>query len=109
MKSFLNKHHREHALPRSIQPTAIEKIGYIFEKPLLAQEFLTQVDGLRDTLFDLFMSQYGDAYYAKLLFLKISNYLVGRYHYDHRHIHLASRPVTLMVDPVNACSLQCPG
>ena len=88
---------------------AVEQIATWFEQSLPVREFLTQVDGLRDTLFDLFVSHYGDAYYAKLLFLKISNYLVGRYHYDRRHVHLASRPVTLMVDPANVCALQCPG
>ena len=82
----------------SINPSAtIKQIGTWFGQPLPVREFLSRVDGLCDTLFDLFVAHYGDAYYAKLLFLKVSNYLVARYHCDRRQVHLASRPVPLMV------------
>lgn len=87
----------------------IDQLQSWFEEAVPVDEFLGGMDGLRNTLFDLFMSNYGDAYYAKLLYLKVSNYLVARYHYDRRHVHLASRPVTVMMDPSNACPLKCPG
>jgi len=76
---------------------------------LSKREFLRRVDALRDPLFERLSARYGDAYYAKLLYLKTSNLIVARHHYRQRHVQVASRPVSLMVDPSSSCQLQCPG
>ncbi len=41
-------------------------------------------------------------------YLKLTNFLISRYHYVCQHLYLISKPVTLMVDPSNACQLRCP-
>jgi MoaA/NifB/PqqE/SkfB family radical SAM enzyme len=46
---------------------------------------------------------------AKLLFLKITNLLIAKYEFTHRHVELISHPVGLLVDPSNGCGLRCPG
>lgn len=47
--------------------------------------------------------------YAKAFLLKIANFLIGRYQYQNRHVHLISYPYALIVDPANNCPLHCPG
>lgn len=73
------------------------------------REFLGAVDALRDDAHGALEAAYGDAYYAKLLYLKATNFLVSGYHLACGHTSLASQPVTLMVDPANSCQLRCPG
>jgi len=71
--------------------------------------FLSAVDATRAPLREALCDRYGDEYFAELLWLKATNFLVSRYHQACRHLHLVSRPVTLMLDPSNACQLACPG
>jgi MoaA/NifB/PqqE/SkfB family radical SAM enzyme len=71
--------------------------------------FLAALDATREHLHEALCDRYGDPYFAKLLWLKASNFLVASYHRAARHLHLVSRPVTLMLDPSNACQLSCPG
>jgi len=73
------------------------------------REFLARVDATRDRLLEIGCDRYGDPAFAKLLYLKATNFVVSRYHFTRRHARLASRPVTLMVDPSNSCQLACPG
>ncbi len=73
------------------------------------REFLTNVDRVRDSIHEELADCYGDPYFAKLLWLKASNYLIARYQQACRHVHLVARPVTLMLDPSNSCQLACPG
>lgn len=80
----------------------------IAEKPP-RREFLAQIDALRDPIHESLTDAYGDPYFAKLLWLKASNYLFARYQQVCRHVHLVARPVTLMLDPSNSCQLACPG
>lgn len=67
------------------------------------------MDASRASLHEALCDRYGDPYFAKLLWLKATNFLVSSYHHAARHLHLVSRPVTLMLDPSNACQLACPG
>jgi MoaA/NifB/PqqE/SkfB family radical SAM enzyme len=83
-------------------------LEWIEERPT-KRELLGHLDSLRDDLHGVFMDAYADDYYAKLLTLKLTNYVVSKYHLLSRHSSLASAPVTLMVDPANSCQLQCPG
>ncbi|HTA47717.1 MAG TPA: hypothetical protein VK789_35005 [Bryobacteraceae bacterium] len=46
--------------------------------------------------------------FCKLVALKTANALAADYHFRNRHSVLASRPVQLQMDPVNACQLRCP-
>ncbi len=76
---------------------------------LSKREFLSRIDALRDPLFEQLSSSYGDTYYAKLLYLKTTNYILARHHYRQGHVQIASQPFSLMVDPSSSCQLQCPG
>ncbi|MEB2343607.1 MAG: radical SAM protein [Deltaproteobacteria bacterium] len=67
------------------------------------------MDATREPLLAALCDHYGDPYFAKLLWLKATNYLISSYHQACRHLHLVSRPATLMLDPSNACQLACPG
>lgn len=49
------------------------------------------------------------ASYARAFLLKISNLLISKYQYCHRHEHLIAYPFSLIVDPSNSCPLHCPG
>jgi len=46
---------------------------------------------------------------SKALLLKLTNLFVAKYEYLHRHSFLISYPISLIVDPSNACNLYCPG
>lgn len=76
---------------------------------LSKREFLHRLDSQRGLVFEALEAAYGDAYYAKLLYLKATNYVLARYHYAQSHSALVSRPVSLMVDAANSCQLRCPG
>src|SRR5687768_13314588 len=67
------------------------------------------MDELRDTFHEVVADCYGDPYFAKLLYLKVTNYAIARYHHLRCDVRLTSRPVTLMLDPSNSCQLACPG
>ena len=71
--------------------------------------FLAEVDQLCLTCLPLLQQATGNANYAKLLLLKISNLLVMKYQFLHGHEHLLGRPFGLLVDPSNSCPLRCPG
>jgi MoaA/NifB/PqqE/SkfB family radical SAM enzyme len=46
---------------------------------------------------------------AKLLTIKIQNLFLSKYHFLARSTNLLSAPYGIMVDPMNACQLACPG
>ncbi|MBZ0159894.1 MAG: SPASM domain-containing protein [bacterium] len=71
------------------------------------QAFLKLVDTKKYQIYGRFASAYTEPY-AKLMALKIVNLIVGKYHYINRHTTIASRPIELMIDPSNACQLDCP-
>ena len=73
------------------------------------RELLRDFDARRDVVFEALEAAYGDAHYAKLLYLKATNYLLARYQHARCHTALVARPVSLMVDPANSCQLRCPG
>ncbi len=72
-------------------------------------EFLALADRAQRALADRFAGAYGSSAFARLLALKVTNLIVARHHFEHRHTDLASRPVQLMLDPANNCHLSCPG
>ncbi len=72
-------------------------------------EFLELADRTQLALGDRFASAYGSSSFGRLLALKVTNLIVARHHFEHRHTDLASRPVQLMLDPANNCHLSCPG
>ena len=76
---------------------------------LPTREFLREMDELREPFHEIVSDCYGDPYFAKLLYLKVTNYVIARYHRLRLDVRLASRPVTLMLDPSNSCQLTCPG
>lgn len=96
------------AVPGSPTERLLALLGSVASRPP-KREFLAAVDGLRGDFLGAFEAAYGDAYYAKLLYLKATNFLVSGYHLACGHTSLASQPVTLMVDPANSCQLRCPG
>ena len=73
------------------------------------REFLARVDATRHPIHEILCDHYGDPDFARLLYLKATNFVVSRYHYASRHAQLASRAVTLMLDPSNSCQLACAG
>ena len=46
---------------------------------------------------------------AQLMLLRVSNALVAKYEYVHGHTVVLARPLSLYIDPSNACPLACPG
>lgn len=72
-------------------------------------EYLSLADDVERELAERFAAAYGSADFARLLALKVVNLAVARFHFIHRHANLASRPVQLLLDPVNNCHLSCPG
>jgi MoaA/NifB/PqqE/SkfB family radical SAM enzyme len=46
---------------------------------------------------------------AQLMLLKVSNLLVAKYEYMHRHTAMICHPVGFLIDPCNGCNLRCPG
>src|ERR1700722_854310 len=46
---------------------------------------------------------------AKLLTIKILNLFLSKYHFLARSTNLFSSPYGIIVDPMNACQLACPG
>lgn len=92
--------------------------GYISEQLVMEMEsainsgmnkqaFLELVDSKKYQIYGKFASAYTEPY-AKLMALKIVNLIVGKYHYRNTHTTIASRPIELMIDPANACQLDCP-
>ncbi len=71
-------------------------------------EFLEALDALQERLAGSLATAYGDSY-AALVALKVANFAAARWHHRNRHRRVASRPVSLMFDPSNACQLRCPG
>ena len=71
-------------------------------------EFFEALDALQERLAGSLATAYGDSY-AALVALKVANFAAARWHHRNRHQRLASRPVSLMFDPSNACQLRCPG
>jgi MoaA/NifB/PqqE/SkfB family radical SAM enzyme len=86
----------------------LEEIDRRVTSGVSKREFLALADRLQRSLADALVCVYGDAYYAKLIALKLTNFAVAKYHYLNRHVRLASRPLTLMHDPSNVCQLRCP-
>lgn len=72
-------------------------------------EFLALADDAQKSIASRFGEAYGSELFGRLMALKIVNLAVARYHFEHRHTALASRPVQLMLDPANNCHLSCPG
>jgi len=71
--------------------------------------FLDFLDTMnREALAGLLDAGCGEAY-GQALLVKISNLLLGKYHYRCRHDFLLSSPFGLIVDPANGCPLHCPG
>jgi MoaA/NifB/PqqE/SkfB family radical SAM enzyme len=76
---------------------------------LSKREYLAFADEAQRSVAASFAAAYGSELFGKLMALKIVNLAVSRYHFEHRHTALASRPVQLMLDPANNCHLSCPG
>jgi len=72
-------------------------------------DFFAHLDSFQNELFEKLYENYVDETFCKLLALKTANFWASDYHYLHRHSHLTAYPVQLLVDPANACQLQCPG
>lgn len=71
-------------------------------------DYLRIVDSNKSHILSEFSARYSEQY-AKLMTLKFLNLIVAKYHYIHKHTTIASRPIQLMIDPANACQLNCPG
>ncbi len=72
------------------------------------ERFLTLVDESKFDVYESLRNEIGDVE-SKILLLKLTNLLVAKYEYSHRHTRLISYPINLIVDPTNACGLHCPG
>ncbi len=71
--------------------------------------FLQQVDLMQQAnLLNLLESGMA-ADRASAFMLKISNYIISKFQYIHRHKYLISNPYALVVDPSNNCPLHCSG
>jgi MoaA/NifB/PqqE/SkfB family radical SAM enzyme len=73
------------------------------------REFLAEVDRAQSRLAEEFATSSAADLAARILALRLANLVVSRHHFHHRHTRLASRPIQLMLDPVNNCHLSCPG
>lgn len=71
--------------------------------------FLARADELQRALENDLRETFGRPAWARLVALRLTNLVVARFHFHHRHSRLASRPIELMLDPVNNCHLSCPG
>ncbi len=87
---------------------AVELLDHATFRGSTPTEFLALIDEQQLVFYRCLATAYPSGY-AKLLALKIANLFVARYHFIERHTKLASSPIQLMVDPSNACQLQCPG
>ncbi len=72
------------------------------------ERFLTLADRAKAEIFDSLLGEIGRAA-SQIIALKLTNLVVAKYECVHRHTHLLSRPIGLIVDPSNACGLSCPG
>ena len=71
--------------------------------------FLAEADLAQRRLADALAEQYGRRVWARLLAMRVTNLAVALHHFHHRHTTIASRPIQIMLDPVNNCHLSCPG
>lgn len=71
-------------------------------------QFLGLIDQMNEDMLPSLSETTSDLQ-AKAILLKISNLLVNKFQYKHRHDYLVSKPLGLIVDPANGCTLHCPG
>lgn len=86
---------------------AIGKINQHINSPDFG-DFLTLVDESRLEVYKRLRYEIGEVS-AKILLLKVTNLLVAKYEYLHRHSYLLSYPILILIDPANGCNLHCPG
>ena len=72
------------------------------------KNFLASVDKFKKEFYNWLRRKFGDSG-AKILLLKITNLLVAKYEYFHRHAYVLSYPAGLKIDPTYGCNLRCPG
>ena len=85
------------------------KIESIVDSGSSLAELLESLDRFNQSAVMPLSKTYGSQRLAKLLLLKLSNIVVGKFQYRHRHAHLIAQPFGLIVDPCNTCPLACPG
>ncbi|MDD5759464.1 MAG: radical SAM protein [Desulfobulbaceae bacterium] len=87
---------------------SIENIQPLYKSATLPF-FLSAVEKFSTESLPLLLQETNNLHYSQLLLLKITNLLVLKYQFLHRHEHLLARPFGLLVDPSNSCPLRCPG
>ncbi len=86
----------------------LEPVLAALERRAGPAEFLRLMDTARTPLAESLASQLGEVA-AKAVALKILNLCLARYHFEARSVKLLSKPLGLVVDPINNCNLSCPG
>jgi len=96
-------------LPSNIANDLLQYLSYLAESEISLYEFLKQIDILNRKSLPQMRKKGLSERHAKAILLKLSNIAVSRYQYLRRHRFLIARPFGLIVDPSNACPLECPG
>jgi MoaA/NifB/PqqE/SkfB family radical SAM enzyme len=73
------------------------------------REFLTLLEASKARLCAALTGGAGSPAAAQVLTLKVMNLFLARYHFHWRSTEVFSKPLGLVVDPVNNCNLACPG
>ena len=102
----------------TFKPTCFEAGDHLVEMLTAIDATITPESHLEDLLVTIDQSKEGlykslartvAPLPAKLLTLKILNLFLSKYHFLARSTSLLSSPYGIMVDPMNACQLACPG
>ena len=76
---------------------------------LQLSDFLRRLAAAKQPLSDLIAEAVGSPAEALAISVKILNLCLARYHFVSRSPQVLSRPLGLVVDPINNCNLACPG
>ena len=72
-------------------------------------EFLRLLEASKRPLLEQFRAKLNSSVAAKALTIKTLNAVLAHFHFVTRSAQVLSRPLGLVVDPINNCNLACPG
>lgn len=79
------------------------------EKRATLGDFLVSLERAKPLLKDSLAEGLGGEVPARAVALKLLNLCLARYHFLARSVAVLSKPLGLVVDPINNCNLSCPG
>ena len=88
---------------------ALSPLGEAIRRNAGPRAFLTLLESSKAVVYECLAERVPSPTAARALTLKVLNLCLARYHFTARSTEVYSKPLGLVVDPINNCNLACPG